>query len=166
MATVTVNFTPSTLWPGTTNIPEMVNIAGFNPVIGWAFDDASDEVLYTEAIYLANYGSGLFRADIDWYSRSGQTSGNAVFDVCVQCITPGDAQSVETDGFAAVSSQAATVNSTAKGDTRTTITSIANDSAAAGDTVIFRLRRAGSNGADTLTGDAIVRSFTISYSDT
>lgn len=168
MATVNIPVGVGSLVPFTTLIPELVNIAGTNfPNFGYAFDAATDEQLCTERIYAANYGASNPNVTvlIDYYSRTGQTSGNAVFGAALSVITPGDAQSVETDAFATENTVTSTVNGTARGLTRATITVSNLDSLTANDSLVMRIRRVGSNGSDTLTGDAVIVGLTIQYPD-
>lgn len=165
MGTVSQNFGPGALWPTPSAGAAMVANAGTNNnVIGYAFDGTADEGVTTEAFKLSNFGSGTFTAKIDWYAAA--TTGNAVFEASVQCVSSGDAQSVLTDGFATASTVVSAPNGTTNGPKEAVITGIANDSAAAGDTVVLKIRRLPTNGSDTMTGDAIVRSVTIEYSDT
>lgn len=168
MATVTQGVSVGSLVPHATAVPELIKVDGTNnPVWGQAFDAAADEQLSTERVFLANYGASNPNISIvlDWYSRTAQTSGAAVWGAAIQAITPGDAQSVLTDGFGTEATTTTTVNGTASGLTRTTITITSLDSAAPNDSIIIKLRRIGTNGSDTLTGDAVLLGMTIQYPD-
>lgn len=167
MATVSQVVGPGALVQIGTVFPEPITIQGTNfPIVGWAFDAALDEALATEELVAVNYGSGNVTVIIDWYSRSGSTTGAVVWGAALSVRTPGDAQSLETDAFATENTATTTVNGTAKGPTRTTITVSNLDSLAADDDVVLRIRRIGSNGSDTMTGDAILRAVRVNYSDT
>jgi hypothetical protein len=159
-----INFGPSALWPTPSNGAALVIKAGSNNmVVGYAFDGTTDEGVTTEAFKLIDFGSGTFTVKIDWYADTA-TSGNAVLEASFQCQSSGDAQSVETDGFATASTVVSACNGTADGPKEAVITGVANDSAADGDTCVLKIRRLPTNGSDNMTGDLIIRSVTIEYS--
>lgn len=159
-----INFGPSALWPTPSNGAAMVVKPGSNNmVVGYAFDGTVDEGVTTEAFKLIDFGGGTFTAKIDWYGDTA-TSGNAVLEASVQCQSSGDAQSVETDGFAAASTVTSACNTTADGPREAVITGIANDGAADGDTVVLKIRRLPTNGSDNMSGDLVIRSVTLEYS--
>lgn len=166
MATVTKELDILAAQLHSTAIPELVKIDGTNfPVWGYAFDAAADEQI-SFRLFANNYGSGSVTALLDFYSRTGQTTGNAVLGCALACVTPGDAQSMETDGLATENTATQAINGTARGPTRATVTISNLDSLAANDSVELRVRRLGSNGSDTLTGDLILFGVTLQYSDT
>lgn len=148
--------------------PELVLIAGTNfPVSGYAMDAAAREDLYFQLI-VPFFGASntTLEVDVYWYSRTGQTTGAAVFGAAVACITPADAQSVETKAFAtATSATATTVNGTARGLTKTTITVANLDSLTSLDWVELDVFRDGAAGGDTLTGDAVITNIYLNYVD-
>lgn len=162
MSTVAVPIDVLAGRPDTTNTPETVYIAGTNfPADGIAFTSGGSKALYLK-IGAELYGnSGNWTLDLHWYSRSGSTSGNVNWTAAMAAITPGDAQSVETKAFATSQNVTTTVNSTAKGETLTSITISNLDGVNAGDTVWIKLTR----GSDTMTGDAILIRGSASYSD-
>jgi hypothetical protein len=168
MATVTYPLSVGALIPSATVPPELVRLEGTNfPEFGYAFADATaDEIVYTERLFIPNYGSGNVSVICDWRSRTGQTTGAVVLGAALSVITPGDAQSVATDAFATENTQTTTVNGTANGLTRTTIAVSNLDSLAANDSLVLRLVRRQSNGSDTMTGDCIIEGVTLQYSDT
>lgn len=167
MATTKQYLDPGAAIPHATNIPELVKIDGTNfPVFGYAFADATQDDQMSFRWKASNYGSGNVSVIIDWYSRSGSTTGAVVWGAALSVLTPGDAQSMETDGLATENTQTTTVNGTARGLTRSTITVSNLDSLAADDSVEMRIRRLQSNGSDTMTGDAIIVGIEIQYSDT
>lgn len=157
---------PKSAIVGTSAIPELVLISGTNsPVMGYAFDASSREDLYF-SVPLLVYGSGNITATLHWYSRSGSTSNAVVWGARIACITPGDAQSMESKNWATTQTQTTTVNSTAKGLTSTAVTISNLDSAAANDTVWLNIYRDAAAGGDTMSGDAILTTLYLSYSDT
>jgi hypothetical protein len=169
MATVSVLFErPSDQFdPIGTVFPQSVRFAGTNfPVEGLAFDAAADEACVAK-FKAKNYGSGNITAILTWYGDSA-TSGVVRWGAAIAAITPeSDTQDVETDSFATEN----TVDDTHLGTTaqrlhNATITISNLDSIAADDIVFLRLRRVGSNGSDTMTGDAILVAVELSYSDT
>lgn len=164
MANLDIYIDPKSCDAGATAIPELVLIAGTNyPVSGYAFTDATtDEIIY--ARFLASlYASGNVSVLLDWYSRTGQTTGAVVWGAALSVLTPGDAQSIETDTFATENTQTTTVTGTARALTRSTITVSNLDSLAQDDSVELRLVRRQSNGSDTMTGDAILVGITVRY---
>lgn len=167
MATVYLTWAPSSADLAASAQPELVSIAGTNfPPTGYAFADATtDEMIYGR-ITAPMYGSGNVTVWLDWYSRTGQTSNAVVWGVALSVLTPGDAQSIETDSFATENTATSTVNGTARGLTRATVTVSNLDGLAADDSMEFRITRRQSNGSDTMSGDAILVGVTISYSDT
>lgn len=167
MATVPVPLGVGAFVPHATNIPELDKLDGTNfPVFFWAFADSTQDDQMSTRFLAANYGSGNVSVIIDWYSRSGSTSGAVVWGAALSVLTPGDAQSIETDAFATENTQTTTVNGTAKGLTRTTITVSNLDSLAANDSVELRITRRQSNGSDTMVGDACIVDVNVTYSDT
>lgn len=166
MATVNVQIDPAAFRPFGTTFPELVKIDGTNfPNFGPAFDGGT---AVEDAYYVfeaRQYGSGNLSLDVEWYSRSGSTTGAVFWSAAIACVTPGDAVSMEAKSFATATTATTTVNGTARGLTRSTVTISNLDSIAANDLVILRLRRDPTNAGDTMTGDAIVVGLNVSYSD-
>lgn len=167
MATVYMGLDPKSAIVSSSAIPELVLIVGTNgSVMGYAFDASSREDIYF-AVPLLVYGSGSITATLHWYSRSGSTTGAVVWGFRIACVTPGDAQSMESKNWATAQSTTTTVNGTAKGLTSTAVVDSANlDSATALDTMWVNLYRDAANGSDTMSGDAILTAIYLSYSDT
>jgi hypothetical protein len=164
MATVAVPIDTQSYRVFSTLVPEYVVVNGANfPSDGPAFPQNTAAKAYYK-IGAELYGSGNWTLKLEWYSRSGSTSGTVTWSVQMAAITPGDAVSVEGKSFAtATAASATTVNSTAKGLTETTLTISTNlDSVAAGDTVWLAVTRTDAN----MTGDAILVRMSLSYSDT
>jgi hypothetical protein len=169
MATVVQGISIGSLVPFATLIPALAKVDGTNfPNFGPSFDAATDEQMCTDRIYAASYGASNPSVTViyDWYSASGSTSGAVVWGASLSVLTPGDAQSIETDAWATENTTTTTVNATAKGLTRTTVTVTNLDSLTANDSFLVRIRRIGSNGSDTMTGDAILVGMTVTYPDT
>lgn len=166
MATTNIGLDPKSAILSSSAIPELVNIIGTNgPVMGYAFDAAAREDIYF-SVPLLLYGSGNITATYEWYSRSGSTTGAVVWGGRIACITPGDAQSMETKAWATTQTTTTTVNATAKGLTSTAVTISNLDSATAGDTMWLNIYRDAAAGGDTMAGDAILLTIYLQYSDT
>jgi hypothetical protein len=167
MATVYVALDPKSAIVSSSAIPELVLIVGTNgPVMGYAFDAAAREDIYF-SLPLLVYGSGSITAVGHWYSRSGSTTGAVVWGFRIACVTPGDAQSMESKNWATTQTNTPTVNGTAKGLTSFTVVDSSNlDSAAALDTIWVNIYRDAAAGGDTMSGDAILTGLYLSYSDT
>jgi hypothetical protein len=138
------------------------------PVPRLLFDAATDEARHWKTTAL-NYGSGSWTFDIIWYATNA-TTGTVRWEIAMAAVTPeGDSQDVETKAYATASTvDDAHLGTTSKRLHKATITISGGglDSVAADDDVRIRLRRIGSNGADTLANDAAVTEVRISYSDT
>jgi hypothetical protein len=147
--------------------PALSKVNGTNfPVSGLAFDAGADEAAFWK-LRANNYGSGNLTLALEWYADTA-SSGDVVWGAAIAAITPDtDTQDVETDGLATEN----TVTDSHLGTTgqrvhRASITISNLDSIAADDEVFLRIRRIGTNGSDTMTGDAILLSAQLSYSDT
>jgi hypothetical protein len=169
MATVSLTLDIAGARLFSSGIPELVLINGTGtvpwPVMGYACDAAADEYIYL-GFTVRNYGSGNLTLNITWYSRSGSTTGNVVMSGAIGCMTSGDAQSVESKTLATATTATDAVNGTAKGPKTTAVTISNLDSITNGDFVALRVGRVGSNGSDTMSGDAIIFGVEIQYSDT
>jgi len=167
MATVYQEFAVADLQAGTSNIPPTVKNAGTNfPIMARAFDAAADEACYGQFI-ATRYGSGNLTVEVFWYADSA-SSGDVVFGFSLAAITPNtDSQDVETDSLTTENTVTDShIGTTGQRVHSASITVSNLDSLADGDAVFFRFRRVGSNGSDTMTGDAFVTLLRISYSDT
>lgn len=167
MATVYQQLTPEAAAFPATVFPQYNKIAGTAfPVTGLAYDAALDEAAFWKLEAL-NYGSGNLTLDVEWYADSA-SSGDVVWGAAIAAITPDtDSGDVETKALATEN----TVTDTHLGTTgqrlhRASITISNLDSLAARDDVWVRIRRVGSSGSDTMTGDAILALAVLSYSDT
>lgn len=139
---------------GTASIPERVAIAGTNfPAIGYAFQKAATQYIYLVSTATL-YGTGNPNLVLNFYSRSGSTTGNVVWTCSMACVAAGLATSYEAKSFAtAQSATAVTINSTAKGMSTATISITNLDSIAVDSEVVIRISRGAS---DTMVGDAIL----------
>lgn len=135
------------------------------PVAALAYDAAGTEYGWWKWTPF-NYGSGNITCDLIWYADS-TTSGTVRWEVALAAITPNtDTQDVETKAFAAVQTfDDAHLGTTAQRLHQATITISNLDSIAADDECWLRVGRVGGNAADTLTGDALLASVRLSYSD-
>jgi hypothetical protein len=135
-------------------------------VTGLAYDTSTVERAYFHT-NMPDYGSGNVTATVHWYADTA-SSGGVTWETALAAITPNtDTQDVETKSFAAVN----TANDTHLGTTGQRLHSIdvtiSNlDSLAAGDVVWLRLSRLTTDAGDTMTGDAILTSVVLAYSDT
>lgn len=149
--------------------PQFLKINGTNfPVSGLAYDATTAENAYWKFQALA-YGSGNITCEIIWYADTSTTSTHGVaWQVALAAITPGtDTTNVETKAFATAHTASTDLGSTnAQKLMKTTITISNLDSVAADDECWLRVTRLVSDAADDLTGDAILTSVRLSYSDT
>jgi len=120
-----------------------------------AFDAATDEAAYW-TLRAPQGLTGTMTLIIDYIMASA--TANAVrWGGSVEAITDGDStdldagESIDTENTADV-----TVPGTAGFIDQASITLTNQDSVAAGDYIRIRIRRVGSNGADTATGDALM----------
>lgn len=154
MARTIAYLTPGAAECKTTTFPapgRMSDTGGARPYL--AFDAAADEAAY----FTLRAPQGLttpLTLIIDYVMASA--TANAVrWGASVEAVTDGDStdldagESLDTENTVDV-----TVPGTAGFIDQASITLTSNDSVAAGDYVRIRIRRVGSNGADTATGDA------------
>lgn len=150
-----------------TGFPGLSRVDGTTiPVNAYAFDAAATETVFFRTT-AARYGSGNVTVWLDWYADSA-SSGVVRWQVQIAAITPdSDTQDIETDGLAT----ATTVDDTHLGTTgqrlHRAIATVTNlDSLAADDNLVIAVARIGGNAADTMTGDALLVTVTLTYSDT
>lgn len=150
-------------------VPQFAINQGTNfPVSGLAFDTTTAETAYWKFGPVA-YGSGSITCDILWYADTSTTSTHGVaWQVALAAITPGtDTTNVETKAFATAQSASTDLGSTdAQKLMKTTVTITNLDSIAAGDEAWLKVTRLVSDSGDDLTGDAILTSVRLAYSDT
>jgi hypothetical protein len=120
--------------------PTLTKADGTNfPVWGYSFATGAVNQQLSWRFKADNYGSGNVTVVLDFYSSA--TSGSVTWGGALSVLTPGDAQSMLTDGFATESTQATAVNGTANGPARTSLVISNLDSLAADDSVELRIRR-------------------------
>jgi hypothetical protein len=163
MATVPRPLSLGDAIPHATLQPTRMKADGTNfPLWGLAFAGAAANQQVSWRFKASKYGSGNVTVVLDWYSVAGSTTGSVTWGGCMAVVTPGDAQSMESDALQTEQTQATTVNGTAKGLTRTSLVLSNLDSLAADDSVELRLRRTDSS----MTGQALLIGVEIQYSDT
>lgn len=167
MATVKHTLLPEEAQFLASAFPQYVKNNGSNfPVSGLAYDAASIETVYWKFI-AQNYGSGNLTLNIHWYADTA-TSADVVWGAAIAAITPDtDTQDVETKAFATANTVTDTHLGTTGQRLHRAVMTISNlDTVAADDVVWIKLERTANSGSDTMTGDAIVVSVEVTYSDT
>jgi hypothetical protein len=168
MATITQYLAPEEAAYSTGGWPQYVNNFGVAfTITGLAFGSTSSEIVFWK-FSPAGYGSGNITCDIVWYADTSTTATHGVaWQVALAAITPGvDTTNVESKSLATSQTGTTDLGSTnAQKLMKTTITISNLDSIAAGDEAWLSLTRLPGNAADDLTGDAIVTSVRLSYSD-
>lgn len=164
MATASQTLEPEAAEFLSTTFPALVRNGTNFPVSALAFDPATDEAAFWK-IDAAQFGSGNLTIDLYWYADSG-TSGDTKWDAALAAITADtDTQDVETKSLAT----AQTVTDSHLGTTaqrlhKCSITLSNTDSIAQGDAVFLRIRRLGSDAADTLNSiDALLERVVVSF---
>lgn len=150
-----------------TNYPGYVKNYGTNfPVFGLAYDAATAESAYW-VFRIPAYGSGNVTVTVDWYADTA-TSGDVVWAAQLGAVTPNtDTQDVETKALATANTFTDNHLGTTGQRVHECDVAVSNlDSLAPNDVVILRVYRDAANGADTMTGDAILIAVNLSYSDT
>jgi hypothetical protein len=167
VATVRVELAPEEAQSLASAFPQFIKANGTNfPVTGLYYDASATETAYWK-LPAFDYGSGNLTLDILWYADTA-TSGVVRWETAIAAITPEiDTQDAETKAFAT----ALTVDDTHLGTTgqrvhKATITISNLDSLAALDVVWLKVARLGGHANDTMTGDVVVLSAWLSYSDT
>ncbi len=152
------------------NFPAPVRVAGTNfPVEGLAYDPGATNESACVKFTAINYGSGDLTLKLKWYADTAG-SGDVIWACALAVITPNtDTQDVETKAFDTESSVTDSHIGTTNQRVHECSISIAYadaDSLAANDLVFMRITRNSSSGSDTMTGDAILLSAVLEYSDT
>jgi hypothetical protein len=152
----------------TSSMPQLVGTQGTNfPLTGqYAFDGTSTERLFLRFQAL-NFGSGSITVTIGWYAATA-TTGGVVWESAIAAMTPNtDTTSWETKGFATVNTATDThLGTTAQRPHSIDITASNTDSLAANDWVVLRISRLPADAGDTMSGDAVLVSVDLAYSDT
>lgn len=143
--------------------PALVKNGTNIPIVALAFDAAADEAAFWR-LDASQYSSGNLTVDIFWYADTASTN-DVVWGASLACITANtDTQDVESKALATEN----TVTDSHLGTTgqrlhMATVTVSNLDSIAAGDAAWLRVRRLGSNGSDTMAGDALLERVIVSY---
>ena len=167
MATVYQQLLPEEAQLLTSTFADLIKNNGTNfPIMCLAYDAALDEAAFWK-FRAVNYGSGNLTLDILWYADTA-TSGVVRLGGSISAITPNtDSQDIETDALATETIFDDThLGTTGQRLHRGTVAISNLDSLAQDDYVTMRIRRVGSNAADTMTGDMFLVLATVSYSDT
>lgn len=141
--------------------------AGTNiAVASYSFDAGATEGIQFVLPYVGSYGSGNLTCKLRWYADTA-TTGSVVWGASIACITPEtDTQDIETDAWATENTVTdAHLGTTAQRLHEASITISNLDSIAAGDYLSLRIQRLGTNGSDTLSGDAQLVGVVLEYSD-
>jgi hypothetical protein len=136
------------------------------PVGRLLYDKDADEAAFWH-LDAVDYASGNLTIEIDWYSTSA-TSGVVRWEAALAAITPEtDTQDASTKAFATAQTVDDThLGTTAKRIMRASISLSNLDSVADADEAWLRIRRIGSNAADTLANDAALTLVRVSYTGT
>jgi len=167
MANVRLDLDPEQAQFLGTAFPQFDKVNGANyPVSGLRYDAAADEAAFWK-LDSFGYGSGNLTLDILWQAENA-TSGVVRWGASIAAITPdADSQDVTTDALTTEQ----TVDDTHLGTVgkrvhKASITISNLDAIAAEDVVWVRVRRIGSNAADTLANDVWMLQARLTYSDT
>jgi hypothetical protein len=129
----------------------MTDTAGGMSVL--AYDATADEAAYWSLVVPQGWTSA-YTVVISFIMASA-TSGNVVWGATVQAITDGDTFDLDAgESYDTENTVTTAVPGTAGYLKQSSITLTNNDSSAAADYLRIRIRRVGSNGSDTATGDA------------
>lgn len=122
------------------------------------FDDTDEEAGYFRDVMPGQYAGGTLKCTLGIVFESEVTATDeAVFDVSVEAITAGDATDLDNVwSFDSVNTGEVDPLGTAGYETELTITLTNKDSVAAGDRVLFHIRRDCDHGNDTATDDCYI----------
>lgn len=149
-----------------TAFPALVKTGSNFPVSGLAYDAAAVEAAHFY-IHATSYGSGNVTVNLHWYADTA-TSGDVVWGVQLAAITPNtDTQDITTKTYATANTATDTHLGTVGKRLHDIDVVVSNlDSLAADDALSIRIFRDATNVGDTMTGDAVLTSVVVSYSDT
>lgn len=162
MGTVSMPLDVSAARFDTVNTPEFVYITGTNGVVdGPAFPQNTAKFILFNLKPL-QYGGGSLTLNLNWYSRSGSTSGNVTLSAEVAAITPAtDTTSVEAKAFDTAHTATVAARTSAKAEQTTSFTLTNLDSLANGDDLWIKVKRTDVS----MVGDCIIVNGDLSYSD-
>lgn len=149
-----VTFTPLCNEPPSSNYATL-DTRNSRPVLD--FDDAAaTESAVFSFILPRNYASGGLTVYLHWMATTA-TSGNVIWQTSFERSSDGSLDT-DSDGFATAVTWSAQACSGTSGiiviDSQAHTDGAQIDSAAVGDTVRLKVERLGSNGSDTMAGDA------------
>lgn len=167
MATVKQHFKASEFLVLASAFPEYKKVNGTSfPVDGLYYDDSVTEAAFWDFI-AANYGSGSLTINIYWYADTSTTDTTEVrWDAQIATVAPGAAVNIETKALATANSVSDAPGTTAHSIQKATITLSNTDSIAADDECHIRIARDHDHVDDDMVGDAVLKSFEVTYSDT
>jgi len=156
MARTIAFLTPGGAETKTTTFPapgRSSDASGARPYL--AYDAATDEAAYWTLAVPQGFTSPL--TAVISYAMASATANAVVWDVTVEAITSADAMDTDTSESldSANTASADTVPATAGHLKQVSVTLTNGDSAAVADYLRIRIRRVGSSGSDTATGDAL-----------
>lgn len=166
MANVLIQCAPDAVQFLSASFPALTKGGTNFPAVGLAYDATAAENAFW-MFRAVNYASGNLTLGLDWYADTA-SSGDVVWSAAIAAITPdADTQDIETKAFATANTVTDThLGTTGKRLHRCTITITNLDSLAAEDDVWLKIFRDAANGADTMTGDAVLAGATASYLST
>lgn len=143
--------------------PSLVKNGTNVPVAALAYDAAADEAAFWR-LDVSQYSSGNLTVDVFWYADTASVN-DVVWGASLACITAntdsGDVESKALDTENTVTDSH--LGTTGQRLHKCSITLSNTDSIAAGDAAWLRIRRVGSSGSDTMTGDALLERVVVSY---
>lgn len=175
MAALPANIKKGTITfaPGAATFPDD-STNNIGATLNWRKSSAAaPSPFWTELLFSTlDYADWQFRVPDDYgtspvceffYKMVSATTNNVAFSCALACITPGDATDVDADAMATANSSADnTVPGTAGHEKKVTVSATNDDSMAAGDLCILKVRRITPSGTDA-TGDAEVRMAALTY---
>jgi hypothetical protein len=128
-----------------------------------AFDASSDRACYFK-VQTPGYSTGNLTVKFHWNAASA-TSNDVVWESAFAAVTPDtDTGDLSSKSFATAQSVTDTHLGTNAGHVMVATLTLSNiDSLADGDVCILRVKRLGSNGADTMSGDAYLERITLAW---
>lgn len=166
MANVNIQLDPGAAQFLSTAFPALTRNGTNIPVVGLAYDAATEEAAFWE-FQATNYASGNLTVTVYWYADTA-TSGDIVWAAQLAAITANtDTQDVETKSLATANTATDTHLGTTGQRLHSIPITVSNlDSVAADDAVWIRIARQAAAGGDTMTGDGVLVGVTVSYLST
>lgn len=169
MANIRLDLDPEQAQYLAATYPQYDKFNGTNfPVSGLRYDASTDEAAFWK---IDSFGYGAsnpnITCDVLWQADNA-TSGTVRWEAAIAAITAGtDTQDVTTKALATAQTvDSAHLGTVGKRVMTASVTITNLDSVAASDIVWVRIRRIGSNAADTMANDAWLLQARLTYSDT